>query len=620
MRHGLRLRRFGALGAIAALAACGGHASVPAAGGPSGATAATLRIQISPPQTAKATAHSRHALFVAATTNGIDVKVYAQGDTSFAHPLGEAIVDVSSGSAACGGTSGTRTCSVPIPAPAGADAFVVRTYDAVPSGGALGNAKQLAAAIVNQTIVAGTSNTVSIALGGVPASVKTYLGASQIVGRLAFRDWIAVTAFDADGNAILSDGYVDANGDPVTIALTQNPSPADLYGGSIALGSTSLSAPSATGISIAYDGLAKLPCTSHPCQGTFTDTFTATASNGIAPAASTLTVTLGPIFEYPTPGFGQLAGIVSGSDGALWFTDSGAVVELDSGNKIGRISTGGSVSTFTVPAGVGSGIAAGPDGALWFVAGTLIAGGAQIDRLTTGGSITEFPIFSTIGTANLGPIAAGSDGNLWFTVGSYFLSTPGIARMTTAGAITLYTVPTANSNFTSIISGPDGALWFTEYTGQPGQSSFDAKIGRITTAGTITEYTVPSAGSDGGAYCVFARPAGIAAGPDGALWFTIPYGNKIGRITTAGAVTEYSLPTNQSGPAGITAGPNGALWFTESCGNKIGTITTGGAITEYSAGLSGGGPSSITLGPDGNLWFTEVPAQNANTKIGVLTW
>jgi virginiamycin B lyase len=250
----------------------------------------------------------------------------------------------------------------------------------------------------------------------------------------------------------------------------------------------------------------------------------------------------------------------------------------------------------------------------------LIAGGAQIDRLTTGGSITEFPIFSTIGTANLGPIAAGSDGNLWFTVGSYFLSTPGIARMTTAGAITLYTVPTANSNFTSIISGPDGALWFTEYTGQPGQSSFDAKIGRITTAGTITEYTVPSAGSDGGAYCVFARPAGIAAGPDGALWFTIPYGNKIGRITTAGAVTEYSLPTNQSGPAGITAGPNGALWFTESCGNKIGTITTGGAITEYSAGLSGGGPSSITLGPDGNLWFTEVPAQNANTKIGVLTW
>jgi streptogramin lyase len=45
-------------------------------------------------------------------------------------------------------------------------------------------------------------------------------------------------------------------------------------------------------------------------------------------------------------------------------------------------------------------------------------------------------------------------------------------------------VPTAGSSPTSITVGPDGALWFTEQTGN--------KIGRITTAGVITEYPIPT--------------------------------------------------------------------------------------------------------------------------------
>jgi virginiamycin B lyase len=71
-------------------------------------------------------------------------------------------------------------------------------------------------------------------------------------------------------------------------------------------------------------------------------------------------------------------------------------------------------------------------------------------------------------------------------------------------------------------------------------------------------------------------------GPDGALWFTEAVGNKIGRISTAGLVTEYAVTTAASSPQGITAGPDGALWFTELLGNKIGRITSSGAITEYS--------------------------------------
>ena len=62
------------------------------------------------------------------------------------------------------------------------------------------------------------------------------------------------------------------------------------------------------------------------------------------------------------------------------------------------------------------------------------------------------------------------------------------------------------------------------------------------------------------------------AGPDGNLWFTEDAGNNIGRITPAGEITEFPLPTPGSGPAGITVGPDGNLWFTEQIGNKIGRI------------------------------------------------
>ena len=47
-------------------------------------------------------------------------------------------------------------------------------------------------------------------------------------------------------------------------------------------------------------------------------------------------------------------------------------------------------------------------------------------------------------------------------------------------------------------------------------------------------------------------------------------------------MTEFGLRSANSGPYGITAGPDGALWFTEQTGNRIGRMTTGGVVTnEY---------------------------------------
>ncbi len=153
-------------------------------------------------------------------------------------------------------------------------------------------------------------------------------------------------------------------------------------------------------------------------------------------------------------------------------------------------------------------------------------------------------------------------------------------------AIGGYNVPTARSSPSRITVGPDKALWFTEGSGN--------NIGRINTAGYVTEYPVPTAASG---------PLGITLGPDRALWFTEYQSGKIGRITPAGTITEYPLPAS-SYPAEITAGPDGALWFTIQP-SSIGRISTAGAITEYTVSPAHSEPLGITPGPDGALWFTE---------------
>jgi streptogramin lyase len=114
----------------------------------------------------------------------------------------------------------------------------------------------------------------------------------------------------------------------------------------------------------------------------------------------------------------------------------------------------------------------------------------------------------------------------------------------------------------SITAGRDGALWFTE--------TDSGKIGRITTSGVVTEFTIPPTTSVPAG--VSAEPGSIIAGPDGALWFKATA--MVGRLTTAGAFTLFTISNATSGPEAIASGPDGALWFTEDNDNsKIGRVT-----------------------------------------------
>ena len=177
-----------------------------------------------------------------------------------------------------------------------------------------------------------------------------------------------------------------------------------------------------------------------------------------------------------------------------------------------------------------------------------------------------------------------------------------------AQTITEFSIPSGNSPF-DLAAGPDGNLWFTEAQGN--------RVGRITPQGVITEFTIPTAGS---------FPGGITAGPDGNLWVCANGSNKILRVTPAGGFTEFPIPNAfpSGGPSSITAGPDGALWFSETdggVGGRIRRVTTSGQFTLFPGPNPSQSPHQIVAGPDGNLWYSMPISGKVGrvTAAGVIT-
>jgi streptogramin lyase len=224
--------------------------------------------------------------------------------------------------------------------------------------------------------------------------------------------------------------------------------------------------------------------------------------------------------------------------------------------------------------------------------------------LGEGPVIQEFDLSNTTPPLNPGDIAPGPDGNLWFTSPSNGTGPAAIGVMGTDGTLrTIFTFPSlslaAPSLSPTLVTGPDGNVWFCEYP--------NGVVGRLTPAGTLTEFNAPG---------FLAVPYTITVGPDGALWVA-ELGHQIGRITTQGASTAYSLPDTII-PSSITTGPDGNLWIA-NFGDSIGRLTPLGSYTDFP--LTSPiplpiEPAQITTGPDGNLWWTNLYALR---QIGRIT-
>jgi streptogramin lyase len=324
---------------------------------------------------------------------------------------------------------------------------------------------------------------------------------------------------------------------------------------------------------------------------------------GVAGAAP-----LGQVTEFTNglnPGSDPTS-IVAGADGNVWFADPGTT------SAIGQITPSGTITEFTNGLNPGSrpggirgtqatftgGIVTGPDGNVWFTDdGTTKA----IGRITPTGTITEFSDGLNAGSFPFS-MTVGPDGNLWFTDQG---STKAIGMFNlTTHTITEFDLPAGGHNPSEITTGGDGSLWFTDKPGPP----TGPHIGRMTTAGTLTEFSLPAGHT----------PGGPVAGPDGNVWFDMRIaGGAIGRITPSGTISEFTSGLNPgSRPFGIAEGADGNLWFAD--GSSYPTPAAGvipaigqvnpasGAISEFSSDLpAGSGPFAITAGPDGNVWFSD---------------
>jgi virginiamycin B lyase len=149
-----------------------------------------------------------------------------------------------------------------------------------------------------------------------------------------------------------------------------------------------------------------------------------------------------------------------------------------------------------------------------------------------------------------------------------------------------------------LAAGPDGALWHTSSGKTP-------RVGRTTLAGLTRELPLPGSAAVGE----------IVRGPDNALWFTRADGG-IGRVTLAGALD--TVATLGDAATALAAGADGNVWATVPGKGKkdsgaIARITPAGQVTEFT-GLSGD-PQDIAIGWDGALWFTEPDAD----RIGRIT-
>jgi virginiamycin B lyase len=168
-----------------------------------------------------------------------------------------------------------------------------------------------------------------------------------------------------------------------------------------------------------------------------------------------------------------------------------------------------------------------------------------------------------------------------------------------AATVQLFNVPSADSGLHHIVAGPDGALWFTERKA--------GNVGRITTAGQISEYPIPN------------NASGLDdTGPDeivasgGAVWFLTDIGESVYRVTLGASPSAAVAYQDQLyNAANLAPSDDGGVWLMEAHGDGndadgdalMRVNPDGSAVTYPSTHLND--LYAIALAPDGAAWYND---------------
>jgi virginiamycin B lyase len=138
-----------------------------------------------------------------------------------------------------------------------------------------------------------------------------------------------------------------------------------------------------------------------------------------------------------------------------------------------------------------------------------------------------------------------------------------------------------------MVLGPDRALWFEDA----------GKLGRITTAGQITEYPAPGIDSFG---------PDLGVDPAGSIWYVNVLSGTLERFDVAtGKITEFAYPFTAGLPTASSW--TDIHWF--AVGSRLFWLDSDGSLNQFpiigsTSGFDGGGYVS---GPDGNVWYSTDP-------------
>jgi virginiamycin B lyase len=250
---------------------------------------------------------------------------------------------------------------------------------------------------------------------------------------------------------------------------------------------------------------------------------------------------------------GQLPGaglaMAVGSDGRFYIGDNTT--------SITRVTTSGTAVMIPSPSGdstAAAGIGLGPDGNIWFVELNHIA------KLTPAGVVTVFAYPAQPGSNQSGGVTAGSDGNVWFGESQQ----NAIGRIVpSTGKIKMFPIPEACGP-APLVLAKDNNIWFDCIAASP-------KVGRITPSGNIKLYAI------GGSFSTNGIEQFCSRGPDGEPWCASGDSNTVFRINTSShTVTTFTPPLSPGArPAAVAAGPDGNIWAdTTGNGDDIDVLVT----------------------------------------------
>ena len=286
-------------------------------------------------------------------------------------------------------------------------------------------------------------------------------------------------------------------------------------------------------------------------------------------------------FKVPTAD-SQPRAITSGSDGNRWFTEGTEFTGAPA--KIGRITSAGAVTEFPVDCNgcIITDIARGPGDTLYFTSNDASLGSIN----TAGQQLASVPLPNS--SALGGNLAVHGD-DVWITD----FNNDSLWRYNiTSGQFTQLPVPEP----ADVAVDGLGTVWFT--------APLDGAIDRLDPAtGTV-------ASTDAGGLI----PRELAVATDGQVWFTARFTPQgVGRLdpdTNPHVVTTF--PLTNVGPEGIAASPDGSMWFTQTTKGNIASIDNAGVITETKT-VRGSEPFGITVAANGDPWYTMMSANRIAT-------